>query len=259
MGPGSIDGKTAYSRKAELYARYRWDYSPAALAVIFEQAQLDASALVVDLGAGTGILTRHFAGRAWRVAALEPDPLMARQAARILAGLPRCAVVTACAEDVPLPPGCASLVCAAQAVHWFDPLPARAEMRRVLRPGGWLALLRNYGADGEEQARAMKSLHAPEYGVNAAASATSPARAPESFYYEGGQYRRLTFPFCFRQDWQAFLGALLSASYMPDPDHPRFPALERAARAVFERFSRGGLIEVRGATELYLGQIESPH
>ncbi len=249
-----MDGKTVYSRKAELYARYRWNYSPAAIALIFEQAGLFDGSLVVDLGAGTGILTRHFIQQVGRVAAVEPNFAMARQAVRSLPPGTGCIVAAACAEAVPLPSGCADLICAAQAVHWFDPIPARSEIRRVLKPGGWLAILRNYPTD-EAQARAMQPLYSAEYGVDTAAAATSPARVPETFYFAGAEYRRYTFPFRFRQDWPAFLGALLSASYMPDTDHPLFTKLERAAREVFERFSQSGTLEVRGETELYLGHV----
>ena len=42
---------------------------------------------------------------------------------------------------------------------------------------------------------------------------------------------------------------------MPDEEHPLYPNLERAARRVFDRFSSDGLLHVRGATELYLGQL----
>jgi hypothetical protein len=64
-----------------------------------------------------------------------------------------------------------------------------------------------------------------------------------------------TYPFAFWQDWDAFFGSLISASYMPNPAHPRFPYLERAAREVFERFSRDGQVEIKGLTEMVLGRV----
>ncbi len=246
-----MDRKTAYTRKAELYARYRWDYSSAAFDLLFEKTRLAADACVVDLGAGTGILTRHFAGRARQVLGVELNLTMCQQAAQYLGDAPGCRVLAAGAEAVPLPSGCADLVCAAQAVHWFDAEPARSEIRRILKPGGWLAVLRNYSTD-DAVGRAMGPLHAREYGVEMPAL---PRRVPNAFYFEGGEFRRYTFPFSFQQGWQDFLGAMLSASYMPDEDHPLFPKLERAARQVFAQFSHGGQLEVCGETELYLGQF----
>jgi hypothetical protein len=77
--------------------------------------------------------------------------------------------------------------------------------------------------------------------------------APD-FYYGSAPFERTSFPFSFREDWQGFFGALCSTSFTPDPADPAFPALEKAARAVFERYSQEGWIEVHGETELILGQ-----
>ena len=58
-----------------------------------------------------------------------------------------------------------------------------------------------------------------------------------------------------QEPWEAFIGSLISASDMPDEDHPLYANLERAARRVFDRFRSGDLLEVRGETELCLGQM----
>jgi hypothetical protein len=64
----------------------------------------------------------------------------------------------------------------------------------------------------------------------------------------------MIYPFTLQETWNSFIGSLCSASFMPDEDHPLYPKLERAARRVFDRFRRGDLLTVHGATELYLGQ-----
>jgi ubiquinone/menaquinone biosynthesis C-methylase UbiE len=96
--------------------------------------------VVVDVGAGTGISTVLWAGRAERVVALEPSAEMRAVAAR------RCADAgmsvefgDAVAEDTGLPDGCADVVTASQALHWFDPERALPEIARILRPGGVFA------------------------------------------------------------------------------------------------------------------------
>lgn len=101
--------------------------------------------VLVDVGAGTGISTVPWAGRAGRVIALEPSADMRDVAAR------RCAdagmdvdLRDATAEDTGLPDGCADVVTASQALHWFDPERALPEVARILRPGGVFAA---YDAD----------------------------------------------------------------------------------------------------------------
>jgi ubiquinone/menaquinone biosynthesis C-methylase UbiE len=80
----SVDTKTAYSSKAEKYARYRWDYSPLAIQAVFDSAHITRASSIADIGAGTGILTRHFVGRAGRVWAIEPNAEMRQMAEKCI-------------------------------------------------------------------------------------------------------------------------------------------------------------------------------
>ena len=99
---------------------------------------------VVDLGAGTGLSAVVWAGNARQVTAVEPSAGMRRLAERRIAGdaagsATRFTVLAATAEDTGLPDGCADVVTASQAMHWFDPDRALPEIARLLRPGGVLA------------------------------------------------------------------------------------------------------------------------
>jgi SAM-dependent methyltransferase len=93
----------------------------------------DDARLVVELGAGTGKLTRALAGLGVRVVAVEPD-------ARMLAVLRGSGLegVDGSAEEIPLADGAADAVVAGSSIHWFELGPARQEIQRVLRPGGRL-------------------------------------------------------------------------------------------------------------------------
>ena len=240
----------AFSTKAEKYARYRWSYAPESLAAFCQAAGLGAQSSVADLGAGTGILTRPLAGRVGQIYAVDPNPQMLREAQKHLAGLPNCTVLTASAEATGLPAGAVDAVTVAEAAHWFDFPRARDEILRILKPGGWLGLFHNASMDPERD-EAMQALRAPEYGATPRAF-TQPG-VPWEHFFNGAPCQKLSFPFQLRQQFEGFLGALISTSYMPDEDHPLFSAFERAARAVFERFSRDGWMEVHGVTELLLG------
>lgn len=242
-----------YSSKAEKYARYRWNYSPFAVEAVFETTRLPASAVAADIGAGTGILTRHFAGRVGQLLAIEPNLEMRSQAARHLYGLNNCEVLGGSAEQLPLCDHSLDLILAGQAVHWFNADLARPEFRRVMKQGGWLALFRNYGTHAAFN-RTMGTLMKAEYGVDLANSANPPMQTPPESYF-GTKLLKLTYPFEFQQSWDEFLGALLSASYMPGETHPAFPALAIAAHQIFDEYSTRGLLPVSGVTELLLGQL----
>jgi SAM-dependent methyltransferase len=117
---------------------------PADLVAVIAQWAGVASPDVVDLGAGTGLSAVIWAGRARQVTAVEPSAEMRRLAERRIAEAragsgTRFLVADATAEDTGLPDGCADIVTASQAMHWFDSDRALPEIARLLRPGGVLA------------------------------------------------------------------------------------------------------------------------
>ena len=95
---------------------------------------------MLDVGAGTGLLTGVVAAAGHRVVAVDPAPEMLAQLTVRLPGVP---VLTGTAESLPLTDAAVDAVVAGQAAHWFDVAPAAGEFRRVLRPGGALGLVWN--------------------------------------------------------------------------------------------------------------------
>jgi SAM-dependent methyltransferase len=99
---------------------------------------------VLDLGAGTGLLTEVLVAAGHDVVAVDPSPEMLDQ---LTARLPGVEAIAGGAEVLPLADGSVDVIVAGQAAHWFDPPAAAREMRRVLRPGGVVGLLWNLRDD----------------------------------------------------------------------------------------------------------------
>lgn len=245
-----MDPIDVFASKAGKYARYRWDYAPQAIQKLWDVTGISGESVVADIGAGTGILTKHFSGKVRRIYAIEPNAEMRRFASRALAAHPSCTIVDGRAEATTLPDHCLDLIAVAQAIHWCDPHPTRTEFERILKPGGWLALLRNRPTDAELGA-ALAEIFPQTLDT---ADLMVGKRQPRSFYYRG-EYLRQTFSFTTQNNWEMFIGSLSTASSAPDDTSPLYDAFERGARRIFERFSDGGLLESHGETELYLGQI----
>ena len=128
-----------FSRSPAVYERARPGYPDAVVDVLAATGGLAPGCVVVDVAAGTGKLTRLLGRGGATVVAVEP--LAAMREATVGTSL----VVAGTAEALPLRCGAADLVTVAQAFHWFEPMAALAELRRVARPGGWLALIWNEG------------------------------------------------------------------------------------------------------------------
>jgi SAM-dependent methyltransferase len=129
----TVPRRLTFGAYADAYERARPGWPEAAARwLVPEDAEL-----VVELGAGTGKLTRAVAALGVRVVAVEPD-------ARMLAVLRASGLegVEGSAEAIPLGGGEADAVMAGSCLHWFELEPALREIRRVLRPGarfgfGW--------------------------------------------------------------------------------------------------------------------------
>jgi ubiquinone/menaquinone biosynthesis C-methylase UbiE len=122
---------------ADQYDEVRPDY-PDELYDAIESVTLPwADADVLDIGAGTGIATRAILARGARVVALDPGASMLR---RLRETSPRVETVNADAEQMPLQSNRFDLAVCATAWHWMDTGQTLGELRRVLRPGGYIAL-----------------------------------------------------------------------------------------------------------------------
>ncbi len=93
---------------------------------------------IIDLGAGTGALTRLLVDRADDVVAVEPDP---RMRGVLVQQVPGVRAVDGRGESMPLPDACADAVVASSSWHWMDVGPTLEEVDRVLVPGGFVAAL----------------------------------------------------------------------------------------------------------------------
>ena len=133
MPAGSLD------RWPEDYEQGRPGWPPA----VADIPGLPPKATVLELGAGTGKLTRLLVRKFDRLIAVEPAEPMRRV---LLPLCPEAEALGGTAQEIPLADRSVDAVYAAEAFHWFDDARALAEIARVLRPGGALVLMWNLPA-----------------------------------------------------------------------------------------------------------------
>jgi ubiquinone/menaquinone biosynthesis C-methylase UbiE len=147
--------RCSFDGVAEAYERSRPGYAAEAVEWISQRLPLGR---VLDLGAGTGKLTRQLVPYALEVVAVEPGDEMRRVLQEVVPGVE---ALFGTAEDIPLPDESVDVVTVAQAFHWFEIDAALAEMQRVLRPMGGMAIVWNERDDEDPLMRAIDELLRP--------------------------------------------------------------------------------------------------
>jgi SAM-dependent methyltransferase len=134
----SAMGVGDFTRQAAVYGQARPAYPPELIDQLIQDAGAAAGDSVVDLGAGTGILTQDLVKRGFLVTAVEPNERMRSYAVDTSA-----IWIDGTFESTRLSDRSQDWAIAAQAFHWADPQEALPEIRRVLRPGRVFTVLWN--------------------------------------------------------------------------------------------------------------------
>ncbi len=200
---------------AAVYDRGRAPYSPE----VIEALELPRAARVLDLAAGTGLLTSALRDAGFEVVSVEPAAAMRRELPGAFEGS---------AEAIPLDDGAVDAVVVGDAWHWFDSERAAAEVHRVLAPGGPLVLVwrvlrfRSYEGPLAERLLELRDDHPGFVGE----------RGRDGVDRHGGfsEWTNVTVPFTHRTDRDGQLALLASASFVATrPEDERAELLAQAA------------------------------
>lgn len=219
-----------FTGKAEVYAKARPGYPPAALDYIM--SLVPPAAVIADVGAGTGKFTVPLAERGCKVFAIEPNADMRVKLVEALAQYKNTVIIDGSAEATGLPDGSVAAVTCAQALHWFDPDAFRAECRRILRPGGLVIAVYNNTPGGSGVIHSRLATDA--FFVNPAV-----CEFPNPIYYT-------------RENWLAYM---TSHSNNPHPTDPGYAAHIAEQNARFDRDSADGLLRLDTVTSVYSERV----
>lgn len=220
---------TAFAEVAGAYERGRPGYPEGAVGWMVGDKPL----AVVDLGAGTGKLTRVLVALGHRVTAVEP---LDEMRAELAAALPAVHAIRGTAEEIPLFSGAADAVASAQAFHWFDHDNALPEIARVLRPGGRLALVWNSRDDRDPWMARLSAIIGNE---SIEESDVVPVLDASGLF---GPVETAVFSFVQTLDRDGLLDLVLSRSYLAKlPAVERQPVLEEVGALYDETASAEGV------------------
>ena len=244
-----------FSNRVENYVKYRPNYPKEVLNLFRYEMNLRNNLIVADIGAGTGISSKLFLENGNRVVGVEPNQTMRRAAEEFLKDFPNFSIVDGTAENTSLESQTVDFIVAAQAFHWFDEAQTRKEFKRVLKTGGFVVLMWN-----ERQLDTTKFLRAYEnllieFGTD----------------YEKVRHENITketlrdfFQTDFQQavfqnrqtvDFNGLKGRMLSSSYIPAEENPRFSEMIKNLESLFAQHAENGKIDILYDCKIFYGQL----
>jgi SAM-dependent methyltransferase len=229
---------TAFAGVAGAYERGRPGYLEEAVRWMVGDEPVD----VVDLGAGTGKLTRALVALGHRVVAVEP---LDEMRAQLEAAVADAQAVEGRAESMPLSDGSADVVTSAQAFHWFDHDDALPEIARVLRPDGRLALVWNSRDDRDPWMARLSAI----IGNESIEESDVVPILDESGLFRWVETKRFSFEQILDRD--GLLDLVLSRSYLAKLSPvDREPVLD-AVGTLFDETAADGGVRLAYVTECF--------
>jgi SAM-dependent methyltransferase len=246
-----------FSSRVANYVRYRPGYPPAIIDLLKTECGLTSASLIADIGSGSGKLSELFLENGNMVFGVEPNAAMRVAAEEILESYSGFRSVDGTAESTTLESVSVDFVTSGQAFHWFDVTKAKAEARRILKPGGWAVLVWN-----ERQVDTTPFLHDYEqfllqYGSDYPVVRHENSLAAIADFFAPENVRLESYPNSQEFNFEGLKGRLLSTSYIPELGHPNFDSMLRDLSDIFNKYEKDGRISFDYDTRVYYGRLSN--
>lgn len=251
-----LDSTKRFSNRVENYLKYRPHYPKKLLNFLKEQLQFTPSAILADIGSGTGLLTELFLENGNSVFGVEPNLEMRTAAEKLLQDYSNFNSIAATAEDTTLENQSVDFIVAGQAFHWFNWPLAKKEFFRILKPAGWVLLIWN---DRDIESSSLvkeydQMLHQFGTDYEKVNHRYVDKTVLDSFFGKDG-FQIQSFDNFQIFDFEGFKGRLLSSSYAPLEGHPSYEKMLNALKSIFEKYQENQKIKFEYQTKLYYGPL----
>ena len=255
MNSADRNSTTRFSDRVGNYIKYRPTYPAEVIAALETNCGLTPESVIADVGSGTGISTKLFLDHGNRVFAIEPNREMREAGEKLLGNDVNFTSLPGTAEATGLPSASVDFVVAGQAFHWFDQERAKAEFRRILRPGGWVVLIWNEretdSTDFLRDYQAFLHKHSTDY---ASVDHTNINEETLRGFYLPEPLQLLTFRNSQEFDFEGLKGRCLSSSYIPNEGQPGYEAMISELKELFDSRQDAGFVRFKYQTNVYFGR-----
>jgi SAM-dependent methyltransferase len=251
------DSVSRFTRTVENYVRYRPSYPLAVVEFLQRTCQLAGTAVIADVASGTGFLAELFLKNGNQVIGIEPNADMRKAGQHFLRNYPRFISVDATAEATTLEPHSVDLITVGQAFHWFDQEKARREFARILKPDGWVILAWNIARNNTPFMIAYEQIW-QNYLAPQADNAVTDGRAIEAglrAWYAPGAVNFESFDTSQTVNLDGLRGRILSSSYSPTPEHPKYASMLEELEAIFHTHQVDEKVSIDYECRVCYGQL----
>ena len=246
-----------FTGRVDCYRQFRPGYPAEIADLLRRECGLSGDAVVADIAAGTGLLSEIFLAAGLTVVAVEPNAEMRAACEDLQGEYPRLRCVDGTAEATGLPDASIDLITVGQAMHWFDLDRSRAEFTRVLQPGGWCAVVYNNRHPGGDAFHQGYEQLLREFGTDYMhVKQQHVGRKRLAQFFAPSEMRCAVFANGQPLTPEALEGRTLSASYMPQPGHARFPEMKTALEHLFRENAHEGVVTMRYDCVVCYGRVE---
>lgn len=243
--------KTEYNSKAELYHKYRWDYSPSAIDYILKTLRVDKSRVLLDIGAGTGKLTKHFTRYIEKIYAVEPDSNMF---AILKDELNDVISLKRYSHYMPeIPNNKVDVIVAAHALHWFDFHKTLIELNRISSPPCSLFAIENRNLSDHPLFRDTAEL-VKKY-TNQDILHRQDKKSIGSYFK--GSIKEEYFDHTAPMDFDSYFGSLASTSFLPEPSDDDFVNFKSEATTLFQKYTDHPIVDIKIRTTVQYGSLST--
>jgi len=187
---------------------------------------------------------------------IEPNREMREASERLLTGFPRFHAIASRAEATILPDRSVDIAVAGQSFHWFDRTQTHSELRRILKPNGYVVLIWNsrqtVGTPFLVEYEGLLRRFATDYDE---VNHERIDRTVITEFYGGAGFHEKSFPNRQTLDYAGLEGRLLSSSYAPGPGHPHHRALLDELAHIFRACEVDGAVALEYTTMMYYGRL----
>lgn len=252
------DAKQRFSSRVADYIRYRPGYPLALYDLLGSECGLRPHHVIADMGCGTGLLSKLFLDRGNPVFGVEPNPEMRKGGQEFLSGYPKFTSIDGAAEASTLESASSDFVTAAQAFHWFEPLAARREFERILKPGGYVVIAWNDRRISESRfGREYEDLLVRYGNDYTRVKEAYPEAASLQRFFGESPFQRRELPNFQEFDLAGLAGRLRSSSYAPVEGQPNYQPMMDGLKELFEASQVDGRVRMTYTTQIYFGQLEA--